>query len=355
MLNNNFALRFTITTLLLIAAFLFGSCRADGLPPTSADGSSKSSALTLENLSTGNRQNPTAVNANTNSSREISQTAKIQSPSQVKARRAKIEFPADCHYLPNNSDSEWRLQLTCAQTLDVILPQLPEADCQYESFRKKGGRFQMIVDDERLLNYTVQEKDMGDLTALAENLGTTEDSIILNNKFHNQGKLVVGQEISYQKSHLEKSSTSWFDDYDIEFYPLMPNKYLVKVRCIAGAYNELNAYALYDESAIPAQARVLEFPSLEIIHDEDSDSAKAVNPITVKTVGGRYFDSQTKKLIVFSKAHGIGDAGSYARYSFSDGEPKLEEYRAKFVWNGPEYTLDDVIKNPPKTWKRFYP
>jgi hypothetical protein len=55
------------------------------------------------------------------------------------------------------------------------------------------------------------------------------------------------------------------------------------------------------------------------------------------------------------KTHGIGDAGHYARYSFLDGKPKLEEYRARFDWRGREYALEDVIKSPPKTWKRYFP
>ena len=112
---------------------------------------------------------------------------------------------------------------------------------------------------------------------------------------------------------------------------------------------------MYDESAIPAKAEILEFPSFEFTYDEDYDVAKSVEKVNVTVLGGRWFNLKTKELIVFVKARGIGDAGRYARYSFPNGKPKLEEFRAKFKWEGRGYQAGDVIKNPPKTWKRYYP
>lgn len=148
---------------------------------------------------------------------------------------------------------------------------------------------------------------------------------------------------------------SFFETAQIEFYYLSANKYLAELRCVAGAYNVQNVYVLYDESEIPAKAKVLQFPTLEITHNEDSDVAQKVEEVTTEIVGGRYFNPKTRELICFVKAHGIGDAGEYARYSFPNGEPRLEEFRARFVWSGREYTPDEVLKSPPKTWKRYYP
>ncbi len=148
---------------------------------------------------------------------------------------------------------------------------------------------------------------------------------------------------------------SFFETAQIKFYPLSANKYLAELRCQTGAYNVQNVYLLYDESAIPAKAEVLEFLSLEFISDEDSDVAKSVEKVKVKIIGGRYFNPKTKELVVFVKSRGIGDAGEYAKYSFPNGKPKLEEFRAKFKWSGRGYQVPDVIKSPPKTWKRYYP
>lgn len=159
----------------------------------------------------------------------------------------------------------------------------------------------------------------------------------------------------------EKCDTKFEDvlstDYacKINFYPFSVNKYLVELRCLTGAYNEINAYLMYDESKLPATIQILKFPSLNFDYDEDAERAKKVEQVTVETVGGRYFNPRTKQLIVFIKAHGIGDAGRYARYSFPNDQPKLEEYRARFKWSGREYQLADVIKSPPQTWKRYYP
>ena len=320
-------------------------------------------------IESGNNAVNTIIESNTNvSSSNGKNTFNIQNkdafrtnpnnPFRIKPRRKNIKFPDDCSYISIGSDN-WQLIGTCADALKDILPELPDDNCQYGSVKKDGSKFFMVVDDTQLLTYRLQEPlNFEDIENLAQKLNTTSSNIIFNNKFNEGGKLTAGQEIKYQKSHLEKSSSSnWFDDYNIEFYPLFSNRYLVKVRCDAGAYNELNAYLLYDESALPAKAKVLEFPSFnfEYPDDENSDTPKAVKNVTVKTVGGRYFNPETKELIVFVKAHGIGDAGCYARYSFPNGKPKLEEFRAKFKWEGHGYGTDEILKSPPKTWKRYYP
>ena len=214
-----------------------------------------------------------------------------KNPYQTKPRRKQIKFPDDCTDIVPAGEKIRYLPMACAQTLKSIKPELMKA---------------------------------------------TKDGIC-ENSFAG----LLAPEYAYP--------------YEVIFYPFSTNKYLVKMRCSTGAYNEINVYLLYDESKIPAKAKILEFPSFDIEHDEDSDAAKNVEKVMVKTIGGRYFNPKTKKLIVFVKAHGIGDAGEYARYSFASGKPKLEEFRARFVWSGRGYQLSDVLKHPPKTWKRYYP
>ena len=241
-------------------------------------------------------QNTNTSNNSTENTQYNSDKIKINRPYQTKPRRQAIKFSVDCtDYIPAGEEN-WQLQTACADAIKSALSDLPKTS----------------------------------------NIGLSSTKI----------------DCDYNNI---QNKDDWLNDYGANFYPLAPNKYLVEILCIAGAYNELNAYMFYDESKLPAQARVLEFPRFDIDHDEDSDVGKTIEKVMVKTVGGRYFNPKTKELIVFVKAHGIGDAGHYARYSFPNDKPKLEEFRARFVWSGREYTPDQVFKSPPKTWKRYYP
>ncbi len=225
----------------------------------------------------------------------------IELPYQKKARRKSIKFPDDCERAVVEGSKNWKVRRACGIALYNIQPDLPKADCAYDLI----------------------ERDIN--------------------------------------SRLEGYSS-------IKFYSLATNKYLVEVLCRTAAYNIDNVYLLYDESSIPAKARVLEFPWIkpdDDIFKEFSDLnpptddyiAKHIKPESVKIIGGRYFDTKTGKLIVFDKGRGIGDFGQYARYSFVDGKAKLEELRAKYYYekDSRSYQLNDVIKHPPKNWKRYYP
>lgn len=303
------------------------------------------------------------ANASNQSNQDSSDDEITNSPYQKTPRRKKINFPDDCGTSVVIGTEGWLLRKTCGEALNAVLSDLPDDECDYESIRKAGGKFFMVIDNEKMQTYRLQE-DIGsdDLEKLAQELNTTKDNIIINNKFGEGGKLLAGQEIKYQISHLEKSSSAWFDGYEIHFYSLQPNKYLVEIKCSAGVYNQYNNYLLYDESKLPAKTQVLEFPYLILNYssnlndyNEKDDVPDSVKKAMVKTIGGRYFNPQTKELIVFDKAHGIGDAGRYARYSLTSGQPKLEEFRARIIWSGRSYQLDDVIKSTTKTWKRYYP
>lgn len=299
------------------------------------------------------------ISNSSNQSNENSLVNEVtRSPYQKKPRRKKINFPDDCGTSVVVGTKDWLLRKTCGDTLNNILPDLPNDGCNYESVRKDGGNFFMVVDNEQMQTYRVQENiNFNDLEKLAQTLNTTKDNIIINNKFGNGGKLSAGQEIKYQKSHLEKSSSAWFADYDLNFYSLQSNKYLVKVKCWASAYNVSNVYLLYDESAIPAKTKVLEFPDLDFAFNENDKQGEypvSVKKVFVKSVPGIEFNSRTKELVTLDRRTGIGYAGHYARYSFPNGKPKLEEYRAKFKEDGNGLS-DDWQRDVKKNWKRYFP
>jgi hypothetical protein len=286
-------LKFNLSVLLLVICL--SSCQSAQLSQIEINESSTNNSAKTPNSSV---QNINAANGD-NKSIDLNQNAavktKIKSVYQTKSRRKNILFPEDCTSFVPAGDENWELQTNCAEAIQFVLPDLPRDGCGYEQFLKENS---------------------------------FNDFVKYSTDFHPGA---------------------------VKFYSLSPNKYLVEVLCDTAAYNISNAYLLYDESSLPSKAVVLEFDSFEFTYDEDSDVAKTVKKLTVRTVGGRWFNPKTKELVVFIKARGIGDAGRYARYSFPNGKPKLEEFRAKFKWEGRSYQVDDVVKSAPKTWKKYYP
>ena len=305
------------------------------------------------NTSTDN--NNVDSNSNTeNLTRKWDYSELHKSPYQTKPRRKQIKYPNDCE-----SKAEYVLETVCRETLENIISELPKEGCSYEAFQPELHRFREEVKGYLgLLSYTVQETDADGIEAIAKRLGTVPDNIIRNSKLQKPVKLVVGQELKYEKAELREYITNWLEENsNIEFYPLSANKYLLEVRCWASAYNLSNVYLLYDESAIPAKTKVLEFPDLDFSfdkNDKEDEYPVSFEKIMVKSVPGRIFNPKTKELITLDKKTGIGYAGRYARYSFPNGEPKLEEYRAKFKEDG-NGLGDDWLKTVLTTWKRYYP
>ena len=317
--------------------------------------------VSLENLNqsvdrqiSNSEQNPNT--ASTKNENSVRNTDEIKSPYQTKPRRKTINFSDDCFRPVVEGSKNWKLVLACAEAIETIKPEIEKAakdnkcDSSFENLPDNSSY--EVIDDDQLLTYTVKPTDSKELNVLAKKLETTLRSLFKNSDLpeSNPYELKAGQLLKYQKAHYSY-------EYNLTFHPFSANKYLVEMRCSTGAYNLSNIYLLYDESAIPAKAQVLEFPWIKITsgEDEDLDVPKAVEKVTVKAVGGRYFNPKTKELIVFVKAYGIGDAGRYARYSFPNGKPTLEEFRARLVWSGRGYQAGDVIKSSPKTWKRYYP
>lgn len=275
---------------------LIGSCglpqaAPKPMPDNAADDRRQTIVNARETVNTAGQDADTGV-----SNQASSTQGKTKLPFQTKARRRSIRFPDDCTKFVPAGNENWDLQTACADALQAVLPDLPRGSaCGYEQFLKENSFF---------------------------------DFLRFSTDYHSGA---------------------------VRFYSLSANKYLVEIYCASGAYNVENVYLMYDESAIPARAAVLEFPSLAFEYDEDAEEAKSVEKMSARVIGGVGFDQKTRKLIVFVKARGIGDAGHYARYSFTNDEPKLEEFRARFKWGGRAYTTDEILKRPPQTWKKYYP
>jgi hypothetical protein len=306
---------------------------------------------TVNNQNINQPPQPPTNYTNVNTNQNFPRTVNLKSSYQKRPRREKILFPDDCTDSTPAGEEVRYLPMACAEALKSAQADLQkvseEEECSHP-ISAEDNRSYEVVDDEKILSYKIKNSDETNISLLTNKLGTVIESFIKNNKLEFPIEFKVGQELKYQKAHYEY-------DFEPTFYSLSPNKYLVEMRCSTAAYNLSNIYSMYDESELPAKVNILEFPDFTFEYDENSDTPKVIKEITSKTVGGRYFNPQTKELIVFIKARGIGDAGRYARYSFPNGTPKLEEFRAKFKWEGRGYQAGDVIKSPPKTWKRYYP
>ena len=327
-------------------------CKAQTRPEAAVTGkTSVPTQIERDNSNVGNT-------SNTSKSLQQSYSDLHKLPYQKKARRKQINYPDDCQNLIGTGD-EYVLQISCRETLKNLTSTLPKEGCSYEPFQPELHRFrEEIKGDLGILSYTVQETDTDGIEALAERLGTVPDNIIRNSKLQKPIKLTAGQELKYEKAELQEYVTNWLEENShIKFYPLSPNKYLLEIRCWAGAYNLSNVYLLYDESAIPAKTKVLEFPDFNFSFNEDDKENEypvSVKKTMVKSVSGVEFNSKTKELIALDRKTGIGYAGHYARYSFPNGKPKLEEYRAKFKEDG-NGLGDDWQRDVKKNWKRYFP
>lgn len=98
------------------------------------------------------------------------------------------------------------------------------------------------------------------------------------------------------------------------FHALAPGRFIARVRCTTGAYNEQYLHFVWDErkpTLEPAPLQLLYFPFTD----------GAVDPL----VFTRDFDPAKKELLSFRKVSGDGSAGHYRRFTFDDGVPVLRE------------------------------
>jgi hypothetical protein len=109
----------------------------------------------------------------------------------------------------------------------------------------------------------------------------------------------------------------------LRFWQLEPKKYLVEVKCQAGAYNDLQLYLFYDETTTPPACRIVHFEKYDI-------KAKNIGAETeTEVLGSMEFDPREQELTRFEMARGLGDCGAWFKYRINEDKGVLLEYRAK--------------------------
>jgi hypothetical protein len=112
---------------------------------------------------------------------------------------------------------------------------------------------------------------------------------------------------------------------DIVLFYLEDGQYLVQVLCHSTAYQGVYEYYLSQ----PKILRPLVFDSVDS-NLETRDKLLKTRPL----VGIPDYDTNTQSLIIWSKARGIGDCGSWAKYTWNDSQFFLVEYREKSDCDG---------------------
>lgn len=108
--------------------------------------------------------------------------------------------------------------------------------------------------------------------------------------------------------------------------------------CLSGAYNLINVYLItkQDEGTQPLQFAA---PAFRPVY-EDDDSDKSVLRIdlqgftTLSMLVNPEFDTSSGTMAHFSKWRGVGDAGSYGRWSFLGGQFVLTHFEVDASYDG---------------------
>lgn len=98
------------------------------------------------------------------------------------------------------------------------------------------------------------------------------------------------------------------------FHALAPGRFIARVRCTTGAYNEQFLHFVWDE-----RKPTLEPAPLQLLYFPFTDGTVAPLVFT------RDFDPAKKELLAFRIVSGDGSAGLYQRFTFDDGVPVLRE------------------------------
>jgi hypothetical protein len=137
------------------------------------------------------------------------------------------------------------------------------------------------------------------------------------------------------------------DDPGLGFHRLADGLSLVEVLCAAGAYQPSFRYFRLDESPPRPTARALSLPTYE-----SADGTTLARALTTEVWGEPVFLPKTRQLIILSLARQTGDCGTWARYAFPAGEPRLEEMRARYPCpEPPEEPVQTATRQPPPGWR----
>jgi hypothetical protein len=132
-------------------------------------------------------------------------------------------------------------------------------------------------------------------------------------------------------------------DGRVRAFPLEPGRTLVEVACARGAYQDSLRYYLWDETRAPGEATALSVPTLEPLDDEWEPVER------LEAAGESSFDARQRTLTLLTRARGLGDCGSQARYRVQARKLVLLELRGRPCDDGPESAP------PPSRWPRVFP
>jgi hypothetical protein len=118
-------------------------------------------------------------------------------------------------------------------------------------------------------------------------------------------------------SHLPKNPSG------LRFWQLEPKKYLVEVKCQAGAYNDLQLYLLYDETTAPPTSRLLRFERY------DPGAKIIVEDLETTLSGYAEFHPQRRELTVWTQAQDWGECHTWSKYRITEDKGVLLEIRAQ--------------------------
>ena len=131
----------------------------------------------------------------------------------------------------------------------------------------------------------------------------------------------------------------------IEFLPLAPGKFILRITCSLGAYNRQSLFFIYDDElasstqGAPISPKLILFPTDPLFQSNVTMRRWGLKPFEV-TTHARHFDPKTQTLFAFAKGTGDGSTGYYTQYQFNkkDFLPRLiltivkdiEDYKAPY-------------------------
>ena len=132
-------------------------------------------------------------------------------------------------------------------------------------------------------------------------------------------------------------------DGRVRVFPLEAGRSLVEVGCARGAYQDGLLFYLWDETRRPPSAVALKVPTWEALDDEWEPVER------VEAAGESTWDARQRTLALFTRARGLGDCGTLARYRVQGSKLVLLELRGRPCDGDPESAP------PPARWPRVFP
>lgn len=145
------------------------------------------------------------------------------------------------------------------------------------------------------------------------------------------------------------TQTRLTDDGGVEIHALPSGAAIAVVRCALGAYQPTSMVLLFDDRPPARAATVIEFPTFE------STDGKTLTPARTHEIAGEItWLENAGALVVLTLARQIGDCGTWARYAFADGVPKLTAFAAQVSCpDDPGTRVDPQPGEPPRGWKKI--